>query len=217
MITIIPAIDMIGGECVRLTQGDYDRKTSYYKDPLEVALRYADCGIRRLHLVDLDGAKASHPVNLAVLERIVSRTPLEVQYGGIAATQPDMFSRWLADFGPQRMVLGADTRDGLISINGWQQAATMGVEELIEHFRPAGLSQVICTDIAQDGMLNGPSTSLYTKLQAAFPEIDITVSGGIGSWSDIEELDRLGLRSVIVGKAIYEGRISFDQLRVAAR
>lgn len=159
MITIIPAIDMIGGECVRLTQGDYDRKTSYYKDPLEVALRYADCGIRRLHLVDLDGAKASHPVNLAVLERIVSRTPLEVQYGGgikskealeavfssgakraicgsIAATQPDMFSRWLADFGPQRMVLGADTRDGLISINGWQQTATMGVEELIEHFRP---------------------------------------------------------------------------------
>lgn len=240
MITIIPAIDMIGGECVRLTQGDYDRKTSYYKDPLEVALRYADCGIRRLHLVDLDGAKASYPVNLAVLERIVSRTPLEVQYGGgikskealeavfssgakraicgsIAATQPDMFSRWLADFGPQRMVLGADTRDGLISINGWQQAATMGVEELIEHFRPAGLSQVICTDIAQDGMLSGPSTSLYTKLQAAFPEIDITVSGGIGSWNDIEELDRLGLRSVIVGKAIYEGRISFDQLRAAAR
>lgn len=240
MITIIPAIDMIGGECVRLTQGDYDRKTSYYKDPLEVALRYADCGIRRLHLVDLDGAKASHPVNLAVLERIVSRTPLEVQYGGgikskealeavfssgakraicgsIAATQPDMFSRWLADFGPQRMVLGADTRDGLISINGWQQTATMGVEELIEHFRPVGLSQVICTDIAQDGMLSGPSTSLYTKLQAAFPEIDITVSGGIGSWSDIEELDRLGLRSVIVGKAIYEGRISFDQLRVTAR
>ncbi|WP_282193293.1 1-(5-phosphoribosyl)-5-[(5-phosphoribosylamino)methylideneamino] imidazole-4-carboxamide isomerase [Alistipes indistinctus] len=217
MITIIPAIDMIGGECVRLTQGDYDRKTSYYKDPVEVALRYADCGIRRLHLVDLDGAKASHPVNLAVLERIVSRTPLEVQYGGgikskealeavfssgakraicgsIAATQPDMFSRWLADFGPQRMVLGADTRDGLISINGWQQTATMGVEELIEHFRPVGLSQVICTDITQDGMLSGPSTSLYTKLQAVFPEIDITVSGGIGSWSDIEELDRLGLR-----------------------
>lgn len=146
MITIIPAIDMIGGECVRLTQGDYDRKTSYYKDPLEVALRYADCGIRRLHLVDLDGAKASHPVNLAVLERIVSRTPLEVQYGGgikskealeavfssgakraicgsIAATAARHVLPLLADFGPQRMVLGADTRDGLISINGWQQAA----------------------------------------------------------------------------------------------
>ena len=192
MITIIPAIDMIGGECVRLTQGDYDRKTSYYKDPLEVALRYADCGIRRLHLVDLDGAKASHPVNLAVLERIVLRTPLEVQYGG-----------------------GIKSKEALEAV--FSSAATMGVEELIEHFRPAGLSQVICTDIAQDGMLIGPSTSLYTKLQAAFPEIDITVSGGIGSWSDIEELDRLGLRSVIVGKAIYEGRISFDQLRVAAR
>ena len=151
------------------------------------------------------------------LEAVFSSGAKRAICGSIAATQPDMFSRWLADFGPQRMVLGADTRDGLISINGWQQTATMGVEELIEHFRPVGLSQVICTDITQDGMLSGPSTSLYTKLQAAFPEIDITVSGGIGSWSDIEELDRLGLRSVIVGKAIYEGRISFDQLRVTAR
>lgn len=239
MITIIPAIDMIGGECVRLTQGDYDRKTSYYKDPLEVALRYADCGIKRLHLVDLDGAKASHPVNLAVLERIASHTSLEVQYGGgikteealnevfnsgakraicgsIAATHPEQFESWLKTFGQERMILGADTRDGLISINGWQEAATMGVEELIERFRSAGLQQVICTDIAQDGMLSGPSTPLYTKLQAQFPEIDITVSGGISSWKDIEELDRLGLRSVIVGKAIYEGRITFDQLRTAA-
>lgn len=239
MITIIPAIDMIGGECVRLTQGDYDRKTSYYKDPLEVALRYADCGIKRLHLVDLDGAKASHPVNLAVLERIASHTSLEVQYGGgikteealkevfssgakraicgsIAATHPEQFESWLKTFGQERMILGADTRDGLISINGWQEAATIGVEELIERFRSAGLQQVICTDIAQDGMLSGPSTPLYTKLQAQFPEIDITVSGGISSWKDIEELDRLGLRSVIVGKAIYEGRITFDQLRTAA-
>ena len=236
MITIIPAIDMIGGECVRLTQGDYDRKTSYYKDPLEVALRYADCGIRRLHLVDLDGAKASHPVNLAVLERIVLRTPLEVQYGGgikskealeavfssgakraicgsIAATQPDMFSRWLADFGPQRMVLGADTRDGLISINGWQQAATMGVEELIEHFRPAGLSQVICTDIARDGMLCGTSAEFYAGLQGQFPGVEITVSGGIASMTDIEALDGAGLRSVIVGKALYEGRITLEELK----
>ena len=240
MIEIIPATDIIGGQCVRLTQGDYASRKTYYRDPLEAALRFEEAGIRRLHMVDLDGAKASEPRNLAVLERVATKTTLEVQYGGgikskealeavfssgakraicgsIAATQPDMFSRWLADFGPQRMVLGADTRDGLISINGWQQTATMGVEELIEHFRPVGLSQVICTDITQDGMLSGPSTSLYTKLQAVFPEIDITVSGGIGSWSDIEELDRLGLRSVIVGKAIYEGRISFDQLRVTAR
>ena len=239
-IEIIPATDIIGGACVRLTQGDYGRRTTYYRDPLKAAQRFEEAGIRRLHMVDLDGAKASEPRNLAVLERVATKTTLEVQYGGgikskealeavfssgakraicgsIAATQPDMFSRWLADFGPQRMVLGADTRDGLISINGWQQTATMGVEELIEHFRPVGLSQVICTDITQDGMLSGPSTSLYTKLQAVFPEIDITVSGGIGSWSDIEELDRLGLRSVIVGKAIYEGRISFDQLRVTAR
>ncbi len=240
MITIIPAIDIIGGECVRLSQGDYNRKTSYYKDPLEVALRYADCGVQRLHLVDLDGAKMEHPVNLAVLERIVSRTPLEIQYGGgikseealkavfssgakraicgsIAATQPDKFSRWIADFGPERMILSADTREEVVLINGWQQSTTMSIEELVSLFRPIGLSQVICTDIVHDGMLNGPSIPLYTKLQSAFPEIDITVSGGISSWDDIEKLDRIGLRSVIVGKAIYEGRISLDQLRSILR
>ena len=233
MITIIPAIDMIGGECVRLTQGDYDRKTSYYKDPLEVALRYADCGIRRLHLVDLDGAKASHPVNLAVLERIVLRTPLEVQYGGgikskealeavfssgakraicgsIAATQPDMFSRWLADFGPQRMVLGADTRDGLISINGWQQAATMGVEELIEHFRPAGLSQVICTDIARDGMQTGPNVEATRKLIEQ-TGMNIIGSGGVGQLSDLYALRDAGCAGAIVGKALYNGNFTLAE------
>lgn len=235
MIEIIPAIDMIGGECVRLTQGDYDCRTTYYKDPLDVARRYADCGLRRLHLVDLDGAKASHPVNLHVLERITRATSLEVQYGGgiksaealrsvfesgaaraicgsIAVTRPELFEAWLEEFGPARMILGADTRDGKIAINGWLEAAAMGVEELIERFCAAGLSQVICTDIARDGMLSGPSTGLYTRLQARFPGVDITVSGGIGSWDDIVELEKLNLRSVIVGKAIYEGHISFEQL-----
>lgn len=235
MITIIPAIDLIDGSCVRLTQGDYDRKTTYYKDPLDVARRYEDCGIKRLHLVDLDGAKASHPVNLKVLERLATSTSLQIQYGGgikssdalkevfaagakraicgsIAVKQPESFREWLDEFGPERMVLGADTRDGRIAINGWLEAAQMGVEELIESFRNAGLSQVICTDIAKDGMLSGPSVPLYVKLQKLFPEIEITVSGGISSLGDIENLDRNGLKSVIVGKAIYEGRITFEQL-----
>lgn len=235
MITIIPAIDLIDGSCVRLTQGDYDRKTTYYKDPLDVARRYEDCGIKRLHLVDLDGAKASHPVNLKVLDRLATSTSLQIQYGGgikssdalkevfaagarraicgsIAVKQPESFREWLTEFGPERMVLGADTRDGRIAINGWLEAAQMGVEELIESFRNAGLSQVICTDIAKDGMLSGPSVPLYVKLQKLFPEIEITVSGGISSWDDIENLDRNGLQSVIVGKAIYEGRITFEQL-----
>ena len=183
MIEIIPAIDLIGGQCVRLTQGDYDRRTTYYKDPLDAARRYEDCGIRRLHLVDLDGAKAAHPVNLNVLERITVSTSLQVQYGGgiknaealrdvfgsgaaraicgsIAVTQPDAFREWLAEFGSAKMILGADTRDGRIAINGWLEAATVGVEELIESFRGAGLSQVICTDITKDGMLSGPSVPL---------------------------------------------------------
>ena len=235
MIEIIPAIDMIGGACVRLTQGDYDRQTTYYKDPLEVALRYEACGVRRLHLVDLDGAKASNPVNLPVLERIASHTKLSVQYGGgiksaealqrvlesgaaraicgsIAVQRPDEFRAWIERFGATKLILGADTRDGRVAINGWTESSSMGVDALIESFATAGLCQVICTDIAKDGMLSGPSIPLYEALQTRFPGIDITVSGGISSWSDIEELDRQGLRSVIVGKAIYEGRIGFDDL-----
>lgn len=234
-IEIIPAIDLIGGECVRLSQGDYDRKTSYYKDPLEVALKYVAAGIRRLHLVDLDGAKASKPMNLDVLRRITEKTQLEVQYGGgiksseslekvfkagakraicgsIAVKQPELFAAWLERFGPERIILGADAREGKVAINGWLEDSVVGVEELIEQFEGAGLSQVICTDISKDGMLAGPSTALYTTLQERFGGMDITVSGGISSWADIEELDRLGLRSVIVGKAIYEGRITFAQL-----
>lgn len=234
-IEIIPAIDLIDGQCVRLTQGDYARKTAYYRDPLEVALRYQQAGIRRLHLVDLDGAKASCPMNLDVLRRIAENTSLSIQYGGgiksaealesvfeagadraicgsVAVRQPELFTAWLERFGPSRMILGADTLDGQIAINGWQEAAILGAEELIEQFQGAGLSQVICTDISKDGMLLGPSNVLYVALQARFPEIEITVSGGISSWGDIQQLDALNLRSVIVGKAIYEGHISFEQL-----
>ncbi len=235
MITIIPAIDIIGGECVRLTRGDYNQKSSYYKDPLEVALRYEECGLRRLHVVDLDGAKSQQPVNLRVLERIATRTNLDIQFGGgvknrqalvdlfsagasraicgsVAVTAPELFEGWLGEFGADKIILGADTRDGKVAIGGWLASTEIGVEQLIERFVGAGLSQVICTDIAQDGMLQGVSTPLYTALQGLFDQIDITVSGGVSSLDDIVALDACSLRSVIVGKAIYEGRITFEML-----
>ncbi|MFI3285740.1 MAG: 1-(5-phosphoribosyl)-5-[(5-phosphoribosylamino)methylideneamino]imidazole-4-carboxamide isomerase [Rikenellaceae bacterium] len=235
MITIIPAIDIIDGECVRLTRGDYDQKSSYYKDPLEVALRYEECGLKRLHMVDLDGAKSKHPINLRVVERVATRTNLDIQLGGgikshdalrdvfnagasraicgsVAVTNPELFEEWLTEFGASKIILGADTKDGKVAIGGWLESSEVGVEQIIERFSGAGLSQVICTDIAKDGMLQGPSTPLYTSLQERFHDIDITVSGGISSLADIEALDLLNLRSVIVGKAIYEGRISFETL-----
>ncbi|MFI3323399.1 MAG: 1-(5-phosphoribosyl)-5-[(5-phosphoribosylamino)methylideneamino]imidazole-4-carboxamide isomerase [Rikenellaceae bacterium] len=235
MITVIPAIDIIDGECVRLTRGDYDQKSSYYKDPLEVALRYEECGLKRLHLVDLDGAKSQRPVNLRVLERIASRTNFDIQLGGgiksheallevfnagasraicgsVAVTSPELFEQWIGEFGADRIILGADTKDGKVAIGGWLESSEVGVEQIIERFQEAGLNQVICTDIAKDGMLQGPSTPLYTSLQGRFDQIDITVSGGVSSLEDILELDACNLRSVIVGKAIYEGRISFEML-----
>ncbi|MFR9534636.1 MAG: 1-(5-phosphoribosyl)-5-[(5-phosphoribosylamino)methylideneamino]imidazole-4-carboxamide isomerase [Rikenellaceae bacterium] len=239
MITVIPAIDIIDGECVRLTRGDYDQKSSYYKDPLDVALRYEECGLKRLHLVDLDGAKSKHPVNLHVLERIATRTSFDIQLGGgiknsdalrdvfnagasraicgsVAVTHPEMFEQWIGEFGAERIILGADTKDGKVAISGWLESSEVGVEQIIERFQGAGLKQVICTDIAQDGMLQGPSTPLYISLQNQFPEIDITVSGGISGIDDITMLDGHNLRSVIVGKAIYEGRISFEELKQIA-
>ena len=213
MIEIIPATDIIDGACVRLTQGDYASRKTYYRDPLEAALRFEEAGIRRLHMVDLDGAKASEPRNLAVLERIAARTSLEVQYGGsLAVRQPDLFAAWLTEFGPERLILGADIRDGAVAIQGWLESSSLTVPQLIERFLPQGLAQVICTDISRDGMLCGPSAAFYADLQSRFPAVEITVSGGIASMADIEELDRQGLRSVIVGKALYEGRITLKDL-----
>lgn len=233
MITIIPAIDIIDGQCVRLTQGDYAQKTIYYKDPLEIARRFEDIGLSRLHLVDLDGAKAAWPTNLATLERLATNTKLEIQYGGgikdrqaikavfdhgasraicgsIAVQKPTEFAAWLDEFTPERVILGADVRNSMVAINGWLEAATITVEALIETFPT--LQQVICTEISRDGMLQGPDFDLYDRLQKQFPAVEITVSGGISSWNDILALDKMKLRSVIVGKAIYEGRIKMEQL-----
>ena len=234
-ITIIPATDPIDGQCVRLTQGDYASRKTYYRDPLEAALRFEEAGIRRLHMVDLDGAKASEPRNLRVLERVATRTSLEVQYGGgiksrealqsvfnagaqraicgsIAVRQPELFAGWLTEFGPERLILGADIRDGKVAVQGWLETAPTTAEELIEQFQPQGVAQVICTDISRDGMLCGPSSAFYAALQQRFPTVEITVSGGISSLDDILRLDERGLRSVIVGKALYEGRITLEEL-----
>lgn len=236
MINIIPAIDLIDGKCVRLTKGDYSQKKQYDASPLDMAMRYEDVGIRRLHLVDLDGAKSSSPKNLHVLEQIATRTSLDIEWGGgiksdealrdafnagaghliigsVAVSQPELFARWLSGHGGDRLILGADVNDGRVAINGWLEESEQTIEMLIDKFVPYGLKEVICTDITKDGMLQGPTFDLYARLQAEYPEQDIIVSGGISSMDDIYRLNEMGLRHVIVGKAIYEGRIKLDELK----
>lgn len=235
MINIIPAIDLIDGKCVRLTKGDYNQKKEYSASPLDMALRYQDVGIQRLHLVDLDGAKSSSPKNLHILEEIATRTSLDIEWGGgiksdealrdafnaganhliigsVAASQPERFAQWLDVYGGNRLILGADVSDGRVAINGWLEKSETTIEELIDRFRSHGLREVICTDITKDGMLQGPSFELYARLQDVYPEQDIIVSGGISSIDDIFKLDEMKLRHVIVGKAIYEGRIVLEDI-----
>jgi len=234
-IEIIPAIDIIDGRCVRLSQGDYDRCRVYDASPEDMAKRYADCGVRRIHVVDLDGAKSASPRNLKTLERMASGASVEIEWGGgiksedslralfdygadcaivgsVAARDPELFIEWLLRFGGDRMILGVDVRDGRVSVNGWQEDLNLGVDDMVGEFLPHGVKQVICTDISKDGMLQGPSFDLYTDLQRRYDAVDFTVSGGIGSMSDIVRLDGLGLRRVIVGKAVYENRITLKDI-----
>jgi len=234
MIEIIPAIDIIEGRCVRLSQGDYGRSKVYDALPLDMALAYQDAGVSRLHLVDLDGAKQSEPANLRVLEQLASRTGMKIEWGGgikseealrsvfdagaafaicgsVAALKPELFREWLLAFGP-KVILGADIRDGRVAVNGWLAETELGIEELIDMFAGDGLGNVICTDISRDGMLQGPSFELYKDLQQRYDAIDITVSGGISCMADIEKLEEMELRKVIVGKAIYEGRITMEDI-----
>lgn len=236
MIEIIPAIDIISGKCVRLSEGDYNRGKVYDSPPLDMALRYADCGVRRIHMVDLDGAKVSSPANLRTLEAVASKVDCEIEWGGgiageediasvfsagatqaiigsVAVRRQDLFSGWLGRFGGGKVILGADARDGRIAVKGWQESVDLSIDDLVDRFLPDGLAQVICTDISRDGMLQGPSDALYVRLQGKYPQTCFTVSGGIGSFADIERLDALGLRKVIVGKAIYENRITLKQIK----
>lgn len=239
MIEIIPAVDIIGGRCVRLSKGEYSSRKVYDASPLDMAKAFADCGVGRIHIVDLDGAKESRPVNLRILEEIASKVDIDVEWGGgvsceealsmvfnagatqvvagsVAALKPELFGQWLLRFGSSRIVLGADVRGRNIAVKGWLETTSMTIETLVERFLPMGLSQAIVTDISRDGMLQGPDTELYVGLQTKYPTIDFTVSGGISSMDDIRALDRAGLRKVIVGKAIYENRISLDEIREAS-
>lgn len=234
-VEIIPAIDIIEGRCVRLSQGDYAQTKVYDASPVDMAKRYADCGVKRIHVVDLDGAKTSSPRNLKTLEKMAVGADVEIEWGGgikseeslralfdygatyaivgsVAAQNQMLFAEWLARYGGERMVLGADVRGGKVAVNGWQQEVELTIDDLVGEFLPLGLSQVICTDISRDGMLQGPSFELYTRLQEQYGAVDFTVSGGISAMKDIEECDRLGLRKVIVGKAIYENRITLKDI-----
>ncbi len=238
MIRIVPAIDLIGGRCVRLTRGDYATKKVYDASPVETARRYADCGVQRIHLVDLDGAKASQPCNLAVLEQIAAAVSCELEWGGgiattddvervfsagathaivgsVAALQPERFAAWLDRWGA-RMILGADARQTegrwRVAVKGWQEEAPLSLAAILRRFAGRELREAIVTDIGRDGMLQGPTTSLYVQLQAAFPQVTFTVSGGVSSMDDIRALDAAGLQKAIVGKALYENRITLKDI-----
>lgn len=236
-MTILPAIDLIGGRCVRLTQGDYAQQKQYEADPVDMVRQYINYGLHRIHVVDLDGAKASSPQNLDTLRTLAAVEGVEIEWGGgikteqaladvfaagasyavvgsVAAQRPEWFEAWLQKYGADRMVLGADVKQGRVSVNGWQEEVDLTIDQLIDRFLPYGLSQVICTDVSRDGMLQGPATDLYVRLQKKYPTVDITVSGGISCMDDIISLQSLGLRKVIVGKAIYEGRIALKDLQV---
>jgi phosphoribosylformimino-5-aminoimidazole carboxamide ribotide isomerase len=234
MIEIIPAIDIIGGKCTRLSQGDYATQKNYGGDPAEWARAFADCGVTRLHLVDLEGAKSAAPKNLRTLEAIASLGLLTIEWGGgikdedalkavwnagagqaiigsIAAKEPERMLDWLRTYG-NRIILGADVRDGRVAVSGWLEDGGMGLEEILDRFLPAGLERAIVTDIARDGMLHGPSFDLYQGLKERYPALTTIVSGGVSSLEDIRKADALGLPGIIVGKAIYENRITLKDL-----
>lgn len=234
-IELIPAIDIIEGQCVRLTKGDYDQKTVYRDSPAEMAREFESFGFKRLHVVDLDGAKSKHIVNDAVLNAITSNTSLTVDFGGgiktdgdiekafasgaamvtvgsIAVTQPELFMGWLEKYGSERMILGADVRHGMISINGWKEDSSEELLPFLKKYVEAGVKNVLCTEISKDGTLAGPAIDLYKKVMDAYPQLHLIASGGVSSKEDILALDKAGIPAVVFGKAIYEGKINLKEL-----
>ncbi len=235
MIEIIPAIDIIEGKCVRLTQGDYAQKTVYNENPVEVAKMFADAGIKRLHLVDLDGAKSQHIVNYKVLENITSKTDLVVDFGGglksdddlriafecgasmitggsIAVKNPDVFSSWIDKYGAEKIILGADVKERKIAVGGWTETTEIELIPFLNQYFEKGISKVICTDISKDGMLEGPAIELYKDILRRLSDAYLIASGGVSGIQDIEQLEEAGIPAVIFGKAIYEGRITLKEL-----
>ena len=235
MIELIPAIDIIDGKCVRLTKGDYDTKKIYNEDPVSVAKEFEAHGIRRLHVVDLDGARSKHIVNDKVLQRIARETNLVIDFGGgiktdedvarafeagahmitigsIAVTDPERSMEWLHKYGPEHIVLGADVRNGRISINGWKEDSQEELVPFLDRYLSEGMCNVLCTDISKDGMLQGPSIALYREVMEHYPDCHLIASGGVSSMDDIRALEAAGIPAVVFGKAIYEGKIKLEEL-----
>lgn len=235
MIELIPAIDIIDGQCVRLTKGNYDQKTVYRDSPAEVASEFEALGFKRLHMVDLDGAKSRHIVNSKVLHRVTTETQLIVDFGGgiktdediekafdagasmvtigsIAVTQPERFMGWLDKYGAEKMILGADVRLGKISINGWKEDSSEDLLPFLKKYVDAGVRNVLCTEISRDGTLTGPAIDLYRQIMNTYPDLHLIASGGVSSMDDIIALDEAGVPAVVFGKAIYEGKINLKEL-----
>jgi phosphoribosylformimino-5-aminoimidazole carboxamide ribotide isomerase len=232
---IIPAIDLIEGKCVRLTQGDYEQKKIYNEDPLEVAKQFEGAGLQRLHLVDLDGAKEGAVRNWKVLERIAARTELIIDFGGGIKTEKDLsivfnsgatlatigsiavkdeilFTNWLSQFGADKFLLGADVKKEKITVSGWQETTDIWIYDFIEKYSKKNVSQIFCTDVSKDGLLEGPSIELYKNIVIKFPNLHFIASGGVSSIEDVFRLEEIGCRGVIIGKAIYEGKINMQDL-----
>lgn len=234
-IELIPAIDIIDGKCVRLTKGEYASQKTYNQDPLDMAKQLEGIGVRRLHMVDLDGAKSKHIVNHRTLEKIASSTSLTIDFGGgiksdedihtafdagaslvtigsVASTSPEMFLGWLDTYGTDKIILGADVRNGKISINGWKDDGKQELFEFLDTYVNKGIKNILCTEISRDGMLGGPATELYKKIMKQYPEINLIASGGVSGMKDIEDLSKAGIPSVVFGKAMYEGKISLNDI-----
>lgn len=237
MIELIPAIDLIGGQCVRLTKGDYDQKKVYNDNPTEVAREFERLGFKRLHVVDLDGAKSKHIVNDHVLREITQSTSLTVDFGGgikteediekafsagaamvtvgsVAVTHPELFLAWLDKYGAERLILGADVRNGKISINGWKEDSEEDLLPFLKQYTDRGVKNVLCTEISKDGTLEGPATSLYKDIMAAYPQLHLIASGGVSCNDDIRQLEEAGIPAVVFGKAFYEGKIKIEELGI---
>lgn len=236
-IELIPAIDIINGQCVRLTKGDYDQKKVYNNNPIEVALHFEELGFKRLHVVDLDGAKSKHIVNDSVLREITKATNLTVDFGGgiktkddiekafkagasmvtigsVAVTNRELFLEWIEMYGAERLILGADVRNGKISINGWKEDSSEELLPFLKQYVDKGVRNVLCTEISKDGTLQGPATNLYKDIMKAYPELHLIASGGVSSNEDITDLDQAGIPAVVFGKAFYEGKIDIKSLGI---
>ena len=235
MIEIIPAMDLIDGKCVRLTRGDFELKTIYSDEPLDIAKGFEAAGLMRLHMVDLDGAKSGSPKNISVLEHVAKHTSLKIDFGGgiksdadlesvfsagaamanigsLATTDPDTFLSWVKRYGGDRILLGADAKDGNVAINGWQTVTAIEITEFVSRNARLGVTSIFVTDISRDGAMIGPAIELYEQIISLVPDLNLIASGGVRSMRDVEELERIGCSGVIVGKAIYEGRITLKEL-----